>query len=156
MESLPKSKGRKVIKISKFISVIFVLLLSILLTYASFSGGLSEAYLFPKLISSFMMILSSIALMLYFYNKTEIPAEINVKKLSIYLITLISFIFFGELVSFYFLSILLFVTISFFYSWKKTRKTLFYNLLIAIIFMLFIYFLFTILLKVQVPRSSIY
>ena len=96
MESLPKSKGRKVIKISKFISVIFVLLLSILLTYASFSGGLSEAYLFPKLISSFMMILSSIALMLYFYNKTEIPAEINVKKLSIYLITLISFLMLSD------------------------------------------------------------
>ena len=45
----------------------------------------SEAYLFPKLLSSVMIILSSFSLILYFYNKNEKIAEVDIKKLSIYL-----------------------------------------------------------------------
>jgi len=144
------------IKISKFASVILVLSLSVLLTYVSFSGGTSEAYLFPKLITTIMMILASIAFVLYFYNKKEIVAEVDIKKLSIYLMSLILFISFGEVLGFYFLSTLLFITISYFYSEDIGKKTLIYNFLIAFLFMIFIYFLFTVLLKVQVPRFYIY
>ena len=56
------------IKISNLTSLVFVLFISILLAYASFSGGSSEAYLFPKLITSVMIILSSLSLIIYFLD----------------------------------------------------------------------------------------
>ena len=92
------------IKINKLSSVVLVLILSILLAYASFSGGTSEAYIFPKLLSSVMIILSSFSLIIYFYNKNEKIAEINIKKLSTYLCSLVIFIVFGELLRFLFFS----------------------------------------------------
>ena len=144
------------IKISKLISVIFILLLSTLLAYVSFNGGTPEAYLFPKIITSVMMILSSLALVLYFFDKTENFAKVDIKKLSIYLISLILFISFGEFLGFYFLAILLFIIISYFYSERKTIKTFIYNLLFTFLFMICTYFLFSILLKVQVPRFFIF
>jgi len=144
------------IKISKLISVIFILLLSTLLAYVSFSGGTPEAYLFPKIITSVMMILSSLALVLYFFDKEENFAKVDIKKLSIYLISLILFISFGEFLGFYFLAILLFIIISYFYSERKTIKTFIYNLLFTFLFMICTYFLFSILLKVQVPRFFIF
>ena len=144
------------IKISKLISVIFILLLSTLLAYVSFSGGTSEAYLFPKIITSVMMILSSLALVLYFFDKAENFAKVDIKKLSIYLISLILFISFGEFLGFYFLAILLFIIICYFYSERKTIKTFIYNLLVTFLFMICTYFLFSILLKVQVPRFFIF
>ena len=144
------------IKISKLISVIFILLLSTLLAYVSFSGGTPEAYLFPKIITSVMMILSSLALVFYFFDKEENFAKVDIKKLSIYLISLILFISFGEFLGFYFLAILLFIIISYFYSERKTIKTFIYNLLVTFLFMICTYFLFSILLKVQVPRFFIF
>tara|TARA_B110000438_G_scaffold95329_1_gene94617 strand:- start:44 stop:481 length:438 start_codon:yes stop_codon:yes gene_type:complete len=144
------------IKISKLISVIFILLLSTLLAYVSFSGGTPEAYLFPKIITSVMMILSSLALVLYFFDKEENFAKVDIKKLSIYLISLILFISFGEFLGFYFLAILLFIIICYFYSERKTVKTFIYSLLVTFLFMICTYFLFSILLKVQVPRFFIF
>ena len=82
------------IKINNLASVIIILLISIMLAYASFSGKQSEAYLFPKIITSVMIILSSLSLVYYFFDKTKKMAEINISKLSIYLISLIIFIFF--------------------------------------------------------------
>ncbi len=140
------------IKINNLASVIFILLISIILAYVSFGGKQSEAYLFPKIITSVMIILSSLSLVVYFFDKTKKMAEINVSKLSIYLISLILFIFFGEILGFYFLSIILFLIVCYFYSEHKSFKVIIYNILITSFFMLFIYFLFSILLKVQVPR----
>ena len=140
------------IKINNLASVIIILLISIMLAYSSFSGKQSEAYLFPKIITSVMIILSSLSLVYYFFDKTKKMAEINISKLSIYLISLIIFIFFGEILGFYFLAIILFLTVCYFYSEHKSVKIIFYNILITSLFMLFIYFLFSILLKVQVPR----
>ena len=140
------------IKINKISSVLLVLILSILLAYASFSGGTSEAYIFPKLLSTVMIILSFLSLVLYFYNKNEKITEVDIKKLSIYLGSLLLFLVFGELLGFYFLAVLIFLIICYVYSEKKNKKTIFYNFLITLCFMIFIYFLFTTLLKVQVPR----
>ena len=140
------------IKINNLASVIFILFISIMLAYASFSGKQSEAYLFPKIITSVMIILSSLSLVFYFFEKTKKTEEINISKLSIYLISLILFIFFGEILGFYFLTIILFLTVCYFYSEQKNFKIIIYNILITSLFMLFIYLLFSILLKVQVPR----
>jgi len=140
------------IKINNLASVIFILLISIMLAYASFNDKQSEAYLFPKIITSVMIILSSLSLIFYFFEKTKKTEEINISKLSIYLISLILFIFFGEILGFYFLTTLLFLTVCYFYSEQKNFKIIIYNILITSLFMLFIYLLFSILLKVQVPR----
>jgi len=144
------------IKINNLASVIFILLISIMLAYVSFSGKQSEAYLFPKIITSVMIILSSLSLVVYFFDKTKKMAEINISKLSIYLISIILFIFFGEILGFYFLTIILFLTVCYFYSERKSFKIIIYNILITSLFMLFIYFLFSILLKVQVPRFFLF
>jgi len=144
------------IKINNLASVIIILLISIMLAYASFSGKQSEAYLFPRIITSVMIILSSLSLIVYFFDKTKKMAEINISKLSIYLISLILFIFFGEILGFYFLTIILFLTVCYFYSEHKSIKVVIYNILITSLFMLFIYFLFSILLKVQVPRFFLF
>jgi hypothetical protein len=144
------------IKINKLSSVVLVLILSILLAYASFSEGTSEAYIFPKLLSTVMIILSFLSLVLYFYNKNEKITEVDIKKLSIYLGSLLLFLVFGELLGFYFLAVLIFLIICYFYSEKKNEKSIFYNFLITLCFMIFIYFLFAILLKVQAPRFFLF
>ena len=143
------------LKINNLISLICILFISILLAYASFTGGSensSEAYLFPKLITFVMIILSSFSLIFYFLNKSFSVAEVDIKKLSIYLISLILFVFFGEIVGFYFFAILLFFINSYYYSEDKNIKKIIQNMIVTFIFMLFIYFLFSIMLKVQVPR----
>ena len=144
------------IKINKLSSVVLVLILSILLAYASFSGGTSEAYIFPKLLSTVMTILSFLSLILYFYNKNEKITEVDIKKLSIYLGSLLLFLVFGEFLGFYFLAVLIFFIICYIYSEKKNKKSIFYNFLITLCFMIFIYFLFAILLKVQAPRFFLF
>ena len=147
------------LKINNLISLICILFISILLAYASFTGGSensSEAYLFPKLITFVMIILSSFSLIFYFLNKSFSVAEVDIKKLSIYLISLILFIFFGEIVGFYFFAILLFFINSYYYSEDKNIKRIIQNMIVTFIFMLFIYFLFSIMLKVQVPRFFLF
>ena len=144
------------IKINKLSSVVLVLILSILLAYASFSGGTSEAYIFPKLLSTVMIILSFLSLVLYLYNKNEKITEVDIKKLSIYLSSLLLFLVFGELLGFYFLAVLIFLIICYVYSEKKNKKSIFYNFLITICFMTSIYLLFAILLKLQAPRFFLF
>ena len=156
MDFLQKLKKKQMIKINKLSSVVLVLILSILLAYASFSGGTSEAYIFPKLLSTVMIILSFLSLVLYLYNKNEKITEVDIKKLSIYLSSLLLFLVFGELLGFYFLAVLIFLIICYVYSEKKNKKSIFYNFLITICFMIFIYFLFAILLKVQAPRFFLF
>ena len=147
------------LKINNLISLICILFISILLAYASFTGGSensSEAYLFPKLITFVMIILSSFSLIFYFLNKSFSVAEVDIKKLSIYLISLILFVFFGEIVGFYFFAVLLFFINSYYYSEDKNIKKIIQNMIVTFIFMLFIYFLFSIMLKVQVPRFFLF
>ncbi len=156
MDCSQKLKRKQMIKINKLSSVVLVLILSILLAYASFSGGTSEAYIFPKLLSTVMIILSFLSLVLYFYNKNEKITEVDIKKLSIYLGSLLLFLVFGELLGFYFLAVLIFLIICYVYSEKKNKKSIFYNFLITLCFMIFIYFLFAILLKVQAPRFFLF
>ena len=147
------------LKINNLTSLICILFISILLAFASFTGGsenTSEAYLFPKLITFVMIILSSFSLIFYFLNKSFSVAEVDIKKLSIYLISLILFVFFGEIVGFYFFAILLFFINSYYYSEDKNIKKIIQNMIVTFIFMLFIYFLFSIMLKVQVPRFFLF
>lgn len=147
------------IKINNLTSLICILFISILLAYVSFTGGTettSEAYLFPKLITSVMIILSSFSLIFYFLNKSISVSNVDIKKLSVYLISLIVFVFLGEIIGFYLLAVLLFFINSYYYAESKNIKKIVQSIIITTLFMLFIYFLFSIMLKVQVPRFFLF
>jgi len=145
------------INIKNIASVLVSISLSILLVVASFSGGNSEAYLFPRIITSTMLILSLILLIQHFYEKNHPIKKINIAKLAPFFILIIIFILLGENLGFYLCASLMFLTICYFYyPEKKDMKKILFFLLICALFMTAIYFLFTFLLKVQVPRFFLY
>jgi len=145
------------IEIKNLAIVIFVMILSILLAIASFGAGSSEAYLFPRITTSIMLLLSLLLLVFHFYEKNYQTETINISKLSPILILIIFFIFTGEYLGFYFSTSIIFLTISYFYfPQKKDVKKLLFFLLVGTCFMTTIYFLFSLLLKVQVPRFFLF
>ena len=145
------------IKIKNLAIVIFVMILSILLAIASFGAGNPEAYLFPRIITSIMLLLSLLLLVFHFYEKNYQTETINISRLSPILILIIFFIFTGEYLGFYFSTSIIFLTVSYFYfPQKKDVKKLLLILLIGTCFMTTIYFLFSFLLKVQVPRFFLF
>ena len=145
------------INIKNIVTVLVAISLSILLVFASFSSGNSEAYLFPRIINSTMLVLSLILLIQHIYEKNHPIKKINIAKLAPFFILIIIFILLGENLGFYLCASLMFLTICYFYypEKKDVKKVLFF-LLIGIAFMMAIYFLFTFLLKVQVPRFFLF
>jgi len=145
------------IKIKNLAIVIFVMILSILLAIASFGAGNPEAYLFPRIITSIMLLLSLLLLVFHFYEKNYQTETINISRLSPILILIIFFIFTGEYLGFYFSTSIIFLIICYFnFPQKKDVKKLLFFLLIGTFFMTTIYFLFSFLLKVQVPRFFLF
>ena len=145
------------INIKNIASVLVAISLSILLAVASFSGGNSEAYLFPRIITSIMLVLSLLLLIQHFYEKNHPIKKINIAKLTPFFILIIIFVLLGENLGFYLCASLMFLTICYFYyPEKKDMKKILFFLLICALFMTAIYFLFTFLLKVQVPRFFLY
>ncbi len=145
------------INIKNIASVLVAISLSILLVVASFSGGHPEAYFFPRVITSIMLFLSLLLLIQHFYGKNHPIKKINITKLTPFFILIIIFIILGENLGFYLCASLMFLTICYFYyPEKKDMKKILFFLLICALFMTAIYFLFTFLLKVQVPRFFLY
>ena len=145
------------VNIKNIASVLVAISLSILLVVASFSGGHPEAYFFPRIITSIMLVLSLLLLIQHFYEKNHPIKNINIAKLAPFFILIITFILLGENLGFYLCASLMFLTICYFYypEKKDVKKVLFF-LLIGAAFMMAIYFLFTFLLKVQVPRFFLF
>ena len=145
------------INIKNIASVLVAISLSILLVVASFSGGHPDAYFFPRIITSIMLFLSLLLLIQHFYGKNHPIKKINIAKLTPFFILIIIFILLGENLGFYLCASLMFLTICYFYyPEKKDMKKILFFLLICALFMTAIYFLFTFLLKVQVPRFFLY
>jgi len=145
------------INIKNTVSVLVAISLSTLLVVASFSGGNSEAYFFPRIITSIMLFLSLLLLIQHFYGKNHPIKKINIAKLAPFFTLIIIFILLGENLGFYLCASLMFLTICYFYyPEKKDMKKILFFLLICALFMTAIYFLFTFLLKVQVPRFFLY
>ena len=145
------------INIKNITTVIVAISLSILLAVASFSGGHPEAYLFPRIITSIMLVLSLLLLIQHFYGKNHPKKTINIAKLAPFFILIIIFVLLGENLGFYLCASLMFLTICYFYyPEKKDMKKILFFLLICALFMTAIYFLFTFLLKVQVPRFFLF
>ena len=145
------------INIKNIATVLVAISLSILLVVASYSGGNPEAYLFPRIITSIMLFLSLLLLIQHFYEKNHPIKKINIAKLAPFFTLIIIFIILGENLGFYLCASLMFLTICYFYypEKKDVKKVLFF-LLIGAAFMMAIYFLFTFLLKVQVPRFFLF
>jgi hypothetical protein len=139
------------IKFNNTISVIFGLVFSSILVFFSFSGN-SEAYLFPKIISSSMLLLAILSLIYFFVEKKENLTELNIKKLYPYLVSILIFVLLGQNFGFYLLLTVLFVVNCFVYSKKRNFRTSIEILITTSIFVPLIYLLFSVLLKVQVPR----
>ena len=145
------------ININNIATVLVAIFLSILLVVASFSGGNPEAYLFPRIITSIMLLLSFLLLIQHFYEKNHPIKKINIAKLAPFFTLIIIFILLGENLGFYLCASLMFLTICYFYyPEKKDMKKILFFLLIGAAFMMAIYFLFTFLLKVQVPRFFLF
>jgi len=145
------------INIKNIASVLVAISLSILLVVASFSGGHTEAYFFPRIITSIMLFLSLLLLIQHFYGENHSIKKINIAKLTPFFILIIIFIILGENLGFYLCASLMFLTICYFYyPEKKDIKKILFFLLISAVFMMAIYFLFTFLLKVQVPRFFLF
>jgi len=145
------------INIKNIATVLVAISLSIILVVASFSGGHPEAYLFPRIITSIMLVLSLLLLIQHFYGKNHPKKTINIAKLAPFFILIIIFVLLGENLGFYLCASLMFLTICYFYyPEKKDMKKILFFLLICALFMTAIYFLFTFLLKVQVPRFFLY
>ena len=145
------------INIKNIASVLVAISLSILLVVASFSGGHTEAYFFPRIITSIMLFLSLLLLIQHFYEKNHPIKKINIAKLTPFFTLIIIFILLGENLGFYLCASLMFLTICYFYyPEKKDMKKVLFFLLIGAAFMMAIYFLFTFLLKVQVPRFFLF
>ena len=139
------------IKFNNTISVIFGLVFSSILVFFSFSVN-SEAYLFPKIISSSMLLLAILSLIYFFVEKKENLTELNIKKLYPYLVSILIFVLLGQNFGFYLLLTVLFVVNCFVYSKKRNFRTSIEILITTSIFVPLIYLLFSVLLKVQVPR----
>ena len=93
----------------------------------------------------------------HFFGKNHAIKKINIAKLTPFFILIIIFILLGENLGFYLCASLMFLTISYFYyPEKKDMKKILFFLLISAVFMMAIYFLFTFLLKVQVPRFFLF
>ena len=145
------------INIKNIASVLVAISLSILLVVASFSGGHSEAYFFPRIITSIMLFLSLLLIIQHFYEKNHPIKKINIAKLTPFFTLIIIFILLGENLGFYLCASLMFLSICYFYyPEKKDMKKVLFFLVIGAAFMMAIYFLFTFLLKVQVPRFFLY
>jgi hypothetical protein len=99
-----------------------------------------------------MLLLAILSLIYFFVEKKENLTELNIKKLYPYLVSILIFVLLGQNFGFYLLLTVLFVVNCFVYSKKRNFRTSIEILITTSIFVPLIYLLFSVLLKVQVPR----
>ena len=135
------------------ISTVLVTLVSAFLVYASFVLGNSEDYLFPRLISSMIAVLS---LMLWF-EKGDADKPTNFKDLMPGIAIATAFILLLKILGFYLASMIVFFSLVMYYSKpiesKDFWRVLLIKLGVTIVFSLTLYALFTLLLKVRTPEG---
>jgi hypothetical protein len=99
-----------------------------------------------------MLLLAILSLIYFFVEKKENLTELNIKKLYPYLVSILIFVLLGQNFGFYLLLTVLFIVNCFVYSKKRNLRTSIEILITTSIFVPLIYLLFSVLLKVQVPR----
>jgi len=135
------------------ISTVIVTLISAFLVYASFVLGNLEDYLFPRLISVLIALLS---LMLWF-EKGEADKSTNFKDLMPGIAIATAFILLLKILGFYLASMIVFFALVMYYSKpiesKDFWRVLLTKLGVTIVFTLTLYGLFTLLLQVRTPEG---
>ena len=135
------------------ISTVIVTLISAFLVYASFVLGNLEDYLFPRLISVLIALLS---LMLWF-EKGEADKSTNFKDLMPGIAIATAFILLLKILGFYLASMIVFFMLVMYYSKpiesKDFWRVLLTKLGVTIVFTLTLYGLFTLLLQVRTPEG---
>ena len=135
------------------ISTVIVTLISAFLVYASFVLGDLEDYLFPRLISVLIALLS---LMLWF-EKGEADKSTNFKDLMPGIAIATAFILLLKILGFYLASMIVFFSLVMFYNKPSESKDFWRVLLtklgVTIVFTLTLYGLFTLLLQVRTPEG---
>jgi hypothetical protein len=135
------------------LSTVIVTLVGAFLVYSSFILGDSENYLFPRLISATIAILT---IMLWF-EKGEADKSTNFKDLMPGIAIASAFILLLKILGFYLASMIVFFTLVMYYTKPMESKDFWRVLLIklgvAFIFTFALYGLFTLLLKVHTPEG---
>ncbi len=135
------------------ISTVLVTLVSAFLVYASFVLGNSEDYLFPRLISAMIAVLS---LMLWI-EKGDADKSTNFKDLMPGIAIATAFILLLKILGFYLASMIVFFSLVMYYSKPSESKDFWRVLLIklgiTIVFTMTLYGLFTLLLQVRTPEG---
>ena len=135
------------------LSTVIVTLVGAFLVYSSFILGDSENYLFPRLISATIAILT---IMLWF-EKGEADKSTNFKDLMPGIAIASAFILLLKILGFYLASMIVFFTLVMYYSKPMESKDFWRVLLIkfgvAFMFTFALYGLFTLLLKVHTPEG---
>ncbi len=135
------------------ISTVLVTLVSAFLVYASFVLGNSEDYLFPRLISAMIAVLS---LMLWF-EKGDADKSTNFKDLMPGIAIATAFILLLKILGFYLASMIVFFSLVMYYSKpiesKDFWRVLLIKLGVTIVFTMTLYGLFTLLLQVRTPEG---
>ena len=135
------------------LSTVIVTLVGAFLVYSSFILGDSENYLFPRLISATIAILT---IMLWF-EKGEADKSTNFKDLMPGIAIASAFILLLKILGFYLASMIVFFTLVMYYTKPRESKDFWRVLLIklgvAFMFTFALYGLFTLLLKVHTPEG---
>ena len=135
------------------LSTVIVTLVGAFLVYSSFILGDSENYLFPRLISATIAILT---IMLWF-EKGEADKSTNFKDLMPGIAIASAFILLLKILGFYLASMIIFFTLVMYYSKpiesKDFWRVLLIKLGVAFMFTFALYGLFTLLLKVHTPEG---
>lgn len=135
------------------LSTVIVTLVGAFLVYSSFILGDSENYLFPRLISATIAILT---IMLWF-EKGEADKSTNFKDLMPGIAIASAFILLLKILGFYLASMIVFFTLVMYYSKpiesKDFWRVLLIKLGVAFMFTFALYGLFTLLLKVHTPEG---
>ena len=135
------------------ISTVIVTLVSAFLVYSSFILGDSENYLFQRLISATIAILT---IMLWF-EKGDADKLTNFKDLMPGIAIASAFILLLKILGFYLVSMIVFFTLVMYYT-KPTESKDFWRVLliklgVTIVFTFALYVLFTLLLKVHTSEG---
>ena len=135
------------------LSTVIVTLVGAFLVYSSFILGDSENYLFPRLTSATIAILT---IMLWF-EKGEADKSTNFKDLLPGIAIASAFILLLKILGFYLASMIVFFTLVMYYTKPMESKDFWRVLLIklgvAFVFTFALYGLFTLLLKVHTPEG---
>lgn len=131
----------------------FALLFALLTVYASFSAGEPEAYVFPRLVSVLMLIFCGLnfvyRVMANFAGEPKLTLPL-INKIAPGVAVIVAYLLLAEDVGFYLSAALAFFALSFLYG-KKRR--LLSAAAVTVMVIAVLYLMFSIALKVQVPRE---